>query len=99
MDEDINAAPYPQDHEDYRYRRLVCGGGAQLFRGQVSQEHGYHIIPSIRSTRRFWARSATQTCAQFPKVDAVDCFRKSENPSACGRCHAIGATVLWMQSA
>jgi len=69
------------------------------FAAKYLKEHGYRIIPVNPQYQEVLGEKCYPDLRAIPeKVDAVDCFRKSEEilPLADDAI-AIGAKVLWMQ--
>ena len=69
------------------------------FAAKYLKEHGYHIIPVNPQYQEVLGEKCYPDLRAIPeKVDAVDCFRKSEEiPPLADDAIAIGAKVLWMQ--
>jgi predicted CoA-binding protein len=69
------------------------------FAAKYLKEHGYRIIPVNPQYQEVLGEKCYPDLRAIPeKVDAVDCFRKSEEiPPLADDAIAIGAKVLWMQ--
>jgi len=50
----------------------------RYFAAKYMQDHGYRVIPSIRTTPRFWGALLPSISAIPEPVDIVDCFRKPD---------------------
>ncbi|MFK7861730.1 MAG: CoA-binding protein [Granulosicoccus sp.] len=69
------------------------------FVGKYLLDHGYRVIPVNPTIDEVLGQKSYATLADIPvKVDAVDCFRRSDQMVGLAQeAIAIGASCLWMQ--